>query len=616
MRRRVLLCLTLISMSACSGDKVVQPTASPTAPTKEISDAIHVADGFASNPDFFFLPPMVPDPGGSSYWNAGAFNGTLRPTVEICEFLNADGTPITDTALITTTTSCTNAVRFVAAVSLSDEMYKVNWLVPSTNVVFYRIAVKVGRRLLGWVDVKTAPNASQLKNLATGEFIPLVDGRTLPVKFRIERYALCDDPLAGGCTSSSGDIAIAPLTVSTGTPDASGISTATGVTIPAQGGESVPVTVTLTSCADLTAVLHRQTIGDCARVTVDGLNQPLVTPATVFICSVGVGVYGLTDADRDAVTMYRYDKNGVAALPHAEACKPNTPGGIVASANPTLRGMFASLVHGQFRRAAHEAAALLGPKPLYAARFIDLGGGGLTYDFSDFQFAQPSVLIYGPSLFTALPGTPAQNEAQLAQAAGMAVTVWDAATWATKSTADFARYSAIVFADPNCVGNPTPLATANDSKAAWSPGVSGPVVVIGTDPVYHRNQPAALALMSNSIRFVTKDPGVTGLYVALSCYYAGTTTSTPVDFLSGIGSFSVQGQWDLTQTVRIDSASHPVMAGLTDVALSNWDVSVHEAFPTLASYPADFRKLASVQLSGTGTPAYRAYIVARETPAP
>ncbi len=610
MRRRVLLCLTLITMSACNGDQVVQPTAIPTSPTNAISDATHSAAGFASNPDFFFLPPMVKNASGSPAWNDGAFNANLHPTVEIC------ASAATTEAAIASATCTPVPPALSATVNVADELYQVNWKVPSSSVVFFRIAVKVGTKTLGFADVAAGANAAEVKNLGSGEYIPLVDGRTLPIKFRIERYALCEDPLAGGCTSASGDLAVAPLTVSTGTPDESGISTATGVTIPQQEGGSLPVTVTLATCADLSAVLHRETIGDCLRVNVDGLNLPLVNPATVFICSVGVGAYGLTDADKYAVTMYRYDDNGVAALPHTDACKPNTPGGVVASAAPTLSGMLASVAHGQFRRAAREAAALLAPKPLYAAMFIDLGGGGLTFDFSDFQFARPSVLIYGPSLFTNLPGTPAQNEAQLAEAAGMAVTVWDAATWATKSSADFARYSAIVFADPNCGVGTTSLATANGTKAQWSPDVDGPAVVIGTDPVLHRSEPEALALMSNALKFVTKDPGVTGLYVALSCYYALTSTATPVDFLSVVGSFSVQGEFGLTQTVVIDSASHPVMAGLTNTGLSNWDVSVHEAFPTLASYPAEFRKLASVQLAGTETPAYRAYIIARDRAAP
>src|SRR4051794_1259677 len=90
MRRRVLLCLTLITMSACNGDNVIKPTASPTAPSKDISDATHSGLSMASNPDFFFLPPMVKDASGSPLWNAGAFNAGLHPTVEICALVAAD----------------------------------------------------------------------------------------------------------------------------------------------------------------------------------------------------------------------------------------------------------------------------------------------------------------------------------------------------------------------------------------------------------------------------------------------------------------------------------------------------------------------------------------------
>src|SRR4051794_24457212 len=90
MRRRVLLCLTLITMSACNGDNVIKPTASPTPPSKDISDATHSPQSRVSTPVFFSLPPMVKDASGSSLWNAGAFNASLHPTVEICGLVAAD----------------------------------------------------------------------------------------------------------------------------------------------------------------------------------------------------------------------------------------------------------------------------------------------------------------------------------------------------------------------------------------------------------------------------------------------------------------------------------------------------------------------------------------------
>lgn len=609
MRRRVLLCLTLIfAMSACNGDRVGTPIGSPTSNTKQISDATHSA----GNRDFFFLPPMVPNPSGTTYWEEGTFNPHLAPTVEICDFGPAVLT-------LPPGSICTGATSSHAtAVSITDEHYKVNWTVPTTATKFYRISVKVGNTRLGYADVESGATGASVKNVDTQEFVPLVDGRTLPIKFRIERYALCAVPGVGPCTSASADISTTPLTVSTGTPsaDPSGISTSAGVTIPVQGGATpIPVTVTLATCADLSEALRRRTVGQCISVTTSPvLEAPLAPRATVFICEVGIGAYGLTEADEAAIKMYRSDDAGIVALQSAPACKPGSPGGLLASATPSVRGMFASLMHGKFRHAANEALALVTPKPLYAAMFIDLGGGGFTDSFSDFQFAVPSVLIYGPTLFTSLGGARLNNEKTLAEAAGYDVTVWDAATWASKTSADFAKFSAIVIPDPmvggDCSYSTAPLAAAEANRAVWSPSVNGPVVIIGTDPVFHQfNQAQAVPLMRNALKFAASSPTKTGVYATLNCYYNNVTAPTAVTFLSGIGSFTVVGLANLGETATILDGAHPVMAGLTSAGLSNWNDASHEAFPVVSSYPAGFQSLVQIsQATGGGN---LTYIIAR-----
>ncbi len=599
MRRRVLLCLALILVSACNGDKIGQPIATPTSNTKQISDAVHTA----GNPDFFFLPPMVPNPSGGTNWDAGAFNPSLAPTVEIC-------------ATATAGAACASSpLSYPASLRAADEQYAYNWKVPTDAQVYYRITVKVGSKPLGWADVQ-AGTAAEVKHMGTGEFIPLVDGRTLPIKFRIERYALCAIPSVGGCTSASADIATTPLTVSTGTPtsDQIGISDVKGVFIPAQGGpDAMPETVTLAACDDLSPVIHRQTIGDCVRVTLDPA-RTLSTHATVFICSVGIDAAGLPNVDPEQIRMYRSDADGVAVLQPANACKPHSPGG-VATANPSLREMFASLAHGEFKRAANEAVALVSPKALYAAMFIDLGGGGETCCFSDFQFGVPSVLIYGPSLFKRSIADPRQNEQTLAEAAGMTVTVWDATTWQTKTAADFARFSAIVFGDPDCIYSTTHLNAARANKTEWSSVIRGPVVVIGTDPVFHQpGHPEALTLMSNAIKFAASVPATTGLSASLSCYYdTESSGATAVDWLDGVAAFSVRSRSGLGESAHILNGLHPVMNLLDDAGLSGWGFSVHEALPTLDSYPTGFEALVTINnfYPTEGQPANLPYIIAR-----
>src|SRR5207245_1722870 len=74
-----------------------------------------------------------------------------------------------------------------------------------------------------------------------------------------------------------------------------------------------------------------------------------------------------------------------------------------------------------------------------------------------------SILIYGPSM-SAPTGPLPQNEQTLATAAGYAVTVASAQTWAGLTTSDFARYNAIVFGDPTCNKAPSTTLAAADAN--------------------------------------------------------------------------------------------------------------------------------------------------------
>ena len=757
MRRRVLLCLTLIFvMSACNGDRIATPIGSPSSNTKLIVDGTDT-DG---NRDFFFLPPMVKQPATGSPWDVGAFNPNLRPTVVICDFGPASAAPLRGA-------SCTAPIRYAAEVSVIDEHYKVNWKVPVSDTKFFRIIVKVGEIELGFADVESDASGSSLKKVNTADVVQLGDGRTLPIKFRIERYALCEFP--GDPTKPCTSTAVNLATGGTAT-DAAGTS---GVTIPAQEAGAPEVTVTVANCDPLNPrVTDLPVYGLCKRITANPEVGTLTNRATVFNCAVSPLSSGLTPAQAERLTMHQYDEYPDArgkvllALPRVAACQQ------FASAPGTLRGMFADLTRGQLGSAARQALSMLAPKELHAARFIDLGGGGLIDDFSDFQLGLPSkmaiyagntqtarpgsllpvmptvrvtdldnrpvqgaritfattdgggvvavpvigsplgtcltgetcasvitdangfasaswtlrgadgsnslrargrgiagtdfngprlpavpseggdtevdpfqpiqtlhdaadigtiavvvrtgsvlfsangqstVLIYGPTLFTALDANRPNNEQTLAAAAGLAVTVWDAATWATKTTADFAKFSAIIFPDPfvsgNCVTSTALLSAAEANRAVWSPAVNGPVVVIGTDPVFHQfNRTQAVSLMRDAVKFSASAPTRTGVYATLNCYYNGVTGPTSVNFLSGIGAFTVVGVSNLGETANILNATHPVTLNLTSAGLSNWNDSAHEAFPVMSSYPASFEALVEINRT-TGGPV--TYIIAR-----
>jgi hypothetical protein len=189
------------------------------------------------------------------------------------------------------------------------------------------------------------------------------------------------------------------------------------------------------------------------------------------------------------------------------------------------------------------------------------------------------------------------NEQTLAQAAGYTVTVVDQATWAGMTTAQFAAFDAVVVGDPSCIEGPDVLISVDESKAAWSPAITGPVYIQGTDPVWHgfiddEPVPAAQILITEGINFAASGPG-TGLYVSLSCYYAAASPDTSLDFLSAVGDFKVSGadatEAECVDAVTIVNPTHPAMAGLTSESLSNWSCSVHEF---VTSFPSTFEVLA------------------------
>ena len=214
-----------------------------------------------------------------------------------------------------------------------------------------------------------------------------------------------------------------------------------------------------------------------------------------------------------------------------------------------------------------------------------------------------SILIFGPTL----SGVP--NEQTLANAAGHTVTVVDAATWSAMTTAQFAQYDAIVFADPSCTVGTGVLAAAEANNAVWSAAITGPIYLQGTDPVYHGNIPAQQMIISG-INFAASGPG-TGLYVSLSCYYYGVSDGAPVALLSALGNFEVVGQDTCPDEVTILEPTHPAMSGLTDEGLSNWSCSAHDFF---TSYPPSFVPLAQAvrPTEGTALP----YIIATQVASP
>jgi len=389
MKRAVRFSLTAGAVAlvcACTGDRVTPPIGKLEA---AFSDGAH-----SGNPDFFFLPPIFKSPTSDPNFSPGEFNASVRPTVEICTLA-----PLVPPA---TTRSCGATIKTFAAADVAldatNQLYQVSWNTSDSHLDVtkeYRIRVLLGTTALGYTDVDPVASGSALKRVDTGEFIGLVDGRTLPIKFRIENGAACD---GGDCDSKTIDLSQGGFVVLATTGDR--------VDIPAQqSGQIVTVTVQLCDGLDIDLPLF----GNCLRVTADPpLAAHLAPAATVSICSLDPLSLPLVHAQQDLVTLHRQDDALVLALPHSnDFCQAP----IGRSGQNDVPQTVVARSWSALRRAA---AWIFRPATLHASTMVlDVGAGGQTDGFSDFQFALPAKMqissladqVTNPN--TAVPSVPA-----------------------------------------------------------------------------------------------------------------------------------------------------------------------------------------------------------------
>jgi len=171
---------------------------------------------------------------------------------------------------------------------------------------------------------------------------------------------------------------------------------------------------------------------------------------------------------------------------------------------------------------------------------------------------------------------------------GLTADVVTPAQWSSMTTAQFAAYRAVVLGDPSCVEDPSPVAAAVANQSVWGPAITGRVVILGTDPVFHKGTAGAVTLISAGLHFAASLPGRTGLYVSLSCYYHAAGAGTPVPLLDPLGSFTVEGQAGCPNAAHI-VGTVPFLSSLTDADLSGWGCSTHEGFD---AWPSSFQVFA------------------------
>jgi hypothetical protein len=158
------------------------PPVSPTAPEPQfaISDGVHRS----GNVHFFFLPPMVAPTGFG-----GVFDPTARPAVEICQ-LNGDACALPLVAEFSMDGG-TGSER--VRLEEDAEQYIVNWHTGRFGLdleATYRIRVLLDGLILGFADVDLLTTGREQREVDTADFIGVVNGSTLPIKFRIEEGAL------------------------------------------------------------------------------------------------------------------------------------------------------------------------------------------------------------------------------------------------------------------------------------------------------------------------------------------------------------------------------------------------------------------------------------------
>jgi hypothetical protein len=400
MTNRVLVtCLSLAALAACSAGDTAR--SNPDASFK-ISDGAHqqAFNDPNANPDFFFLPTMVPNPVNDPDYDPDDFNAKLLPTVEVC-VLDLPTTAVE--ADVQLTTPCRPGgyfTSFGAPVNGGLQKYQGSWSIPVSNDVFYRIRVKVGAVYLGFADVHTVGSPSLLNTVNQDQFVGQQDGSNLPIPFRIEIGALCTPAGLRPCDSATLGLETGgAVNIST-----DGGTSLSGVKVPPQNSQSGNHTFTVQGCDDLNPrAIDLPTFGSCVRVQpTPALTGPLTVPATVEVCDLSpdISVAGLTEAQEELITLHKLDGATVRALPHVAGCTIT-----VGAAKPTMKGVIRELARGNVGGALGKLALMAGPAALHARR-LDVGAGGQAFDFSDFQFALPAKMtIDAGNAQTAAQGT-------------------------------------------------------------------------------------------------------------------------------------------------------------------------------------------------------------------
>ena len=363
--RSTWMLLAIAVLSTAAGCRDQAPTtapakARPAAPSSVISDGAH-GNG---NTDVFFLPPLVANPQGVAGYG-DAFQAGLPVAFKIREM--SSGSVVREFA------------PSVVKTSLTDQHYMVNWDTKADNLdasKTYRIEAWIASRQIAYADVDVVTSGSQLKNVQTNEYIPLLDDRTLPIKVRVEQGWNCNNNSScGSQVVTNTPPAGQTNTLLTTNDGENAVAFPANWFNPAAAPNGVVVTVEdvtqeLTSegrqgCgAGFTTMVHEQ---KCIRITTD----PVVTVTNTVV--VGKCLTDAADVRAQLLKIHEGD-DGIARVKFLRNVPPpiQCPEHIGANpyTNPIARYAYATM-SGIGRR----VQKVFSPKSAYA---FDLGvGGGL-----------------------------------------------------------------------------------------------------------------------------------------------------------------------------------------------------------------------------------------------
>jgi hypothetical protein len=384
--------VALFAGAACSdhGSLTEPPrVVNPSGASRSISDGAHNG----GNTDVFFLPPMVSNPSSAPGYG-DPFDPGLASAVS---FRISDRGPTgasTPQLLITLPPS-------QVKLDVTNQFYSANWdtqAIPLTVGDIYRIEVLVGTKMYAFADVFVAANGVGLKNLS-GDLIGLVDGRTLPIRVRIEKGFDCLSKVscATQVVSSTLDPAAPPLVVSSGGTTPTSVALTGTWALDPNTGQAITTPVVLTiqdvstavttsgGCSQgLTAQVSQQ---HCMKITTD----PQITVGTPIV--VGMCSASITDKHQ---LLLKFDVNEsptyLQEAPPPVSCPAQTSAR--PSSNPFVR-LASAVLSG--------ASRVLGVQTAYA---FDDGPGGIIAIGSGLSYIAPAY----PEAMSMVPGGDGQTQ--------------------------------------------------------------------------------------------------------------------------------------------------------------------------------------------------------------